>query len=85
MRCTPVIVDSGRRPRVWKDPSALAAEAQTVGVTLPEVDPEVLARAGNHYSGRAYPGYPHSSVEETAEALELARRIVHHVGNEQTS
>ena len=45
----------------------------------------MLARAGSHYSGRAYPGYPHSSIAEAAEALELARWNVRHVGNEQTS
>ena len=55
----------------------MASEARAVGATLPDDDPKAIERAGNHYSGLAYPGYAHPSVEEAAEALELARQIVH--------
>ena len=75
------IVDTGRRPRAWKDPAGLASEARAVGATLPDIDPKAIERAGNHYSGLAYPGYARPSVEEAAEALELARQIVHHGGD----
>ena len=70
------IVDLGRRPRAWKDPAALVAEATAAGARLPEVDRDALSRAGNHYPGNPYPGYPHPTIEEAAEALELARAIV---------
>ena len=70
------IVERGWRPRSWKDPAGLAAEARAAGATLPAVDADALERAANHYSGTAYPGYPEPSAEEATEALELAHRIV---------
>ena len=73
------IVDTGRRPRGLEGPGRLG---RAVGATLPDIDPKAIERAGNHYSGLAYPGYAHPSVEEAAEALELARQIVHHGGDQ---
>ena len=70
------IVAAGRRPRAWKDPAALAAEAGAVSTGMPALDPGALARAANHNTGTAYPGYPAPSAPEAAEALELARQIV---------
>ena len=71
-----VIVCAGRRPHAWKDPTGLAAEARAAGAAVPDVDPAALDRAANHYTGRAYPGYPGPSEDEMREALELADRIV---------
>ena len=52
------IVAAGRRPRAWKDPAALAAEAGAVSTGMPALDPGALARAANHNTGTAYPGLP---------------------------
>lgn len=71
-----VIVCAGRRPHAWKDPTELAAEARAAGAAIPDVDPAALDRSANHYTGRAYPGYPGPSEDEMREALELADRIV---------
>ena len=52
------IVATGRRPRAWKDPAALAAEAGAVSTGMPALDPGALARAANHNTEAAYPGLP---------------------------
>ena len=71
-----VIVAAGKRPRAWKSPAALATEAATTGVNVPETRPGTLEQAAEHYTGMAYPGYPSPDEAETATALETAQLMV---------
>ena len=78
------IIDHGKRPQGWKDPTRLAAEARAAGARMPDINPEALARAGNYYSGQTSAGYPQPSPEEAQEALDLARLIVGWQENDRT-
>ena len=71
-----VIVAAGRRPRAWKDPAGLAAEAAAVCDDMPVLDAGALSRAANYYAGTAYPEYPSPSRHDALEALDLARQVV---------
>ena len=73
-----VIVAAGRRPRAWRSPAGLAAEAAALGACVPETAPGALERAAEHYTGVAYPDpeYPAPGEAETVTALVTARSMV---------